>query len=295
MTGSLTFRIDSLADPAKRVAWLDLLRDMFGLDLAAFSRLGIWPDGYRAFSWMDGEVIAANISCRPLPILLNGRQVAAGQLHAVATRPRYRRRGLFNDLMRRVLDYCDARFECVLLYTVVPALYAPFGFRHLPEHRFRGRLEIAAGTSAAGPARPLSLTRPAELAILRSLFAKRQPVSRRLGLLGNEDVFIVNALARPDWRLDLLPNGEALVVWQRAEGITRLHDIVARRPPETAAIAAALGIGEHSEIEVLFPPDELAGSFSAVPHAATDDERVMVRGPFDTGGEPVMLPLTAVS
>jgi predicted N-acetyltransferase YhbS len=300
MHNDLAFRIDNLAAPKDRAAWLDLLRDIFEIDLAAFCRLGIWPEGYRAFSYMDGDVIAANVSCRPLPLIVGGRPVAAGQIHAVATRPEYQRRGLFHDLMRRVLDCADARFECVLLYSEIPALYRPFGFRPLPEHRFRGRLELTGAADESPRSRALSLAASEDVALLRDLFARREPVSQLLGLVGNEDIFAATALAHPGWHLTFLPDNEALVVWDRADGITRLHDIVARRMPTASVLASVLELdaardGRSAELELLFPPDQLAGSFAPVPHVPEDHDILCVRGPFAVEGTPFMLPLTAVS
>lgn len=294
----LAFRVDNLADPGKRAAWLDLLRDIFEIDLAAFSRLGIWPEGYRAFSWMDGDIIAANVSCRPLPLMVGGRPVAAGQIHAVATRPGYRRRGLFHDLMRRILDYADERFECVLLYSAIPALYRSFGFRPLPEHRFRGRLSLTGAAGELPRRRALSLAAPEDVVLLRDLFARREPVSHHLGLVGNEDIFAATALAHPGWRLSFLPDDDALVVWDRADGITRLHDIVAGRMPAASFLASVLELDaarDGPEIEVLFPPDRLDGTFTPVPHVPEDNDILCVRGPFAIEGTSFMLPLTAVS
>lgn len=296
-SSGLTFRIGSLADPATRDGVLDLLRDIFELDFGP--ACAPWPwhegDGYRAYSWMDGDVIAANVSSRPLPLIVGGREVAAGQLHAVATRPEYRRRGLFGDLMARVLEDADSRFECVLLYSATPDLYRPFGFRPLVENRFRGRLEPGASLPGAG-GRELSLTEPDDIAILCAAFARRQPVSRHLGLVANGDVFVANALAHPGWRLTWLTEAMALVVWERAGGMARLHDIVAARMPSAAQLAATLGLGQPAaEIDVLFPPDLLAGSFIPARHLPEDDDILCVRGPFAIEGTPFMLPLTALS
>lgn len=296
----LTLRIDGLAEPARRGAWLDLLRDIFGIDLAAFCRLGVWPNGYRAFSWMDGDVIAANVSCRPLPLIVGGQPVAAGQIHAVATRPQYRRRGLFVDLMRRALDYADPRFACVLLYTERPRLYQRFGFRPLVEHRFRGRLAPDGAARRSPSRRRLSLGAADDVALMLDLFARRQPVSRHLGLAGNEDIFLANALTHPDWRLSYLPDEPALIVWDRQVRVTRLLDVVGGRMPASGTLAAAIGAdigqsGVSAEIEVLFPPDLLGGSFAPFPHVPEDNDILCVRGPFAIEDTPFMLPLTAVS
>jgi len=286
MQTDLAFRIENFADPAARGPWLDLLDDIFGANLRAFSQLGVWAEGHRAFCYWDGGVLAAHIACRPLPLMVGGRVAPAGQLHGVATRPAFRRRGLFQDLMGKCLADCDARFDRLFLYTETPALYTPFGFRVLPEHGFHGRLSGVAGPPPALRA----LTPTADLALIRRLFAGRQPVSRQLGLCANVDIFLIHALAHPQWRLSYIEAEDVLVVWEAAAR-PRLIDIAGARLPAPQTLSALLGQGE---IEVLFPPDQLAGNFAPVPHVPEDNDLLMVRGPCDVVG-PVMLPLTAVS
>lgn len=298
--GGLVFRIDGLADPARRAAWVDLLRDIFESDFAQFSRLGIWNDGFRDFSWMDGDVIAANVATRPLPLVVGGRRVAAGQIHSVATRPAYRRRGLFTDLMRRALADADTRFECVLLYTNTPELYRPFGFGPLREHRFRGRLHADGATAHRPRAIELSIRDAQDRSTILGLFAERRPVSDRLGLVDNRDIFVINALFHQDWRLSFLPEEKALVVWDRLDGATRLLDIVGRRVPSPSVLASTLELppkpdDRSSEFDVLFPPDLLDGTFTPFPHIGEEDDILCVRGPFAIEGTPFMLPLTALS
>ena len=297
MKKDLSFRIDTLADPARRLAWVDLLRDIFGLDFGAFSALDIWPRDYRAFSYLDGEVIAANISCNPLPLRMAGRNVLAGQLQGVATRPAYRRQGLFHELMTHALAFADTRYECLLLYTETPSLYQPFGFRLLTEHGFCGRLR-AAGIDGATDCRSLSIRDGDDRALIRRLFSRRQPISDRLGIIANEGVFFGNLLLQPGWRVSYLPRFDVLVVWDRdgADGGTRLLDLVGAAWPPMDVLAAILQLpAPDSAIDVLFPPDRLAGTFLPQPHIHEDGDLLMIRGLFALEHEPFMLPLTALS
>lgn len=302
MRENLAFRVDDLASRDKRTAWVALLRDIFGLDFTAFSALDIWPAGYRAFSYLDGTMIAANISCNPLPLRLAGRDVPAAQLQGVATRPAYRRQGLFHDLMAEALRFADTRYECLLLYTATPALYEPFGFRLLPQHGFRGRLALPALATADIPVRSLSIDRSADIALMRRLFAERQPISERLGLMDNEAVFFGNLLLQPQLRLSYLPADDILIVWDKEgldesvhKGRGRLIDLVGAGWPRMEVLAHVLALPDPAtEIDVLFPPDRLDGVFTAVPFQHHDD-LLMVRGPFAIGNEPFMLPLTALS
>lgn len=51
MTADLIFRKDDFADPARRGPLLDLLRDIFSVDLGELSARNLWHPGYRAFSY----------------------------------------------------------------------------------------------------------------------------------------------------------------------------------------------------------------------------------------------------
>ncbi|MDY0884587.1 GNAT family N-acetyltransferase [Dongia soli] len=291
----LTYRCDDLTDPAKRVAWVELLQEIFGIDLGPFSALNIWPPDYRAFSYLDGEAMAANVSLRPMPMMIGGRRVEVGQIQSVATRPAYRRRGLFGDLMRRMLAEADRHYECQMLYTVSPDLYMPFGFRPLTEHYFRGQLHVAAGDAGDLRIERLDIGREEDRATILGLFNRRRPVSDHFGLCDDHAIFLANLLARRDWHLSFLPAEQALIVWEQRDRTTRLLDIVAPRIPPMASIAAALELSEMTEIKILFPPDRLVGNLTAAPYKTDDNVILMVRGPFAIEGTPFMLPPTAES
>lgn len=296
--GHLTFRVDSLADPVKRVAWVSLLHDIFGIDFSSFSALGIWPDDYRAFSYLDGDVIAANICCNPLPLRVKGRDVLAGQLQGVATRPVYRRQGLFHDLMTRVLAFADTRYEFLLLYTETPALYQPFGFRLVVEHGFRGRFRPAGIDVTGLSIRSLSVVEPADISLIRRLFTGRQPISDTLGIIDNEGVFFDNLLLWPGLRLSYLPAEDVLIVWDKegTDGRPRLIDLVGAAWPSMDILAAVMQLPvPDAEVDILFPPDRLSGTFSSLPYVHRDGDLLMARGPFAIEHEAFMLPLTALS
>ncbi|MEM7223951.1 MAG: GNAT family N-acetyltransferase [Pseudomonadota bacterium] len=287
-SNDLTFRLDDLTDPAARVPIGDLLADIFEIAPAAFNTLPFWYEGYRAFSYLDGEIVAANASSFPLPLVVDGKPLSAGGIQSVATRPAYRGRGLFKDLMARLIADGEARFDCLLLYTDIPALYEPFGFRVLQQHSFFGRLPED-GTAAA---RRLSLARDEDRALVRRLFAARRAPSERLGLRDHEVTFFLNALWYQDWRLDHLPDVEAMVVHDRCEGRPRLLDIVGPGLPTLECLGALLEAGDQ-EVEICFPPDRWDATFAARPHLDPEAGTLMARGPFPIEASKVRLPPTA--
>lgn len=288
----LEFRAGPLDTAQMQRALVDLVIDIFDVDLNICSILNGWHPEYRAFSYFDAARMIANVSIRPFPMLVAGRVVQAGQIHSVATRPDYRGRGLFHVLMAHVLSYAGTRYEALFLYTGSPKLYQAHGFRNLVEHRFRGNLDFSAADRPQS--RNLSMRLAEDVALLRRVAAGRVAVSARLGLLRNEDVILVNTFLQPGWRLTYLTQDDAIIIWDRVGDVTRLLDIIAARIPAMGALATAMGVAPDQEIEVHFPPDRLSGCFRPVPHQGEEGDILMCRGAFDPQG-PVMLPLTALS
>jgi hypothetical protein len=204
--------------------------------------------------------------------------------------------------MRRVLAFADTRYECLFLYTETPALYQPFGFRLVTEQGFRGRLRTTGISHTEISCQSLSVHDAGDRSLIRRLFSTRQPISDRLGIIDNEAVFFGNLLLQPGLRLSYLPTFDVLVVWDRGgvgggvDGNTRLLDLVGKAWPPMEVVAAVMELPvPDAAIDVLFPPDRLAGNFSPQPHLHEDGDLLMVRGLLAVEYQPFMLPLTALS
>ena len=140
----------------------DLLREVFEIDLRALDALDLWPRGYRAYAYLEGPRLVANVSVFPLPVMIAGQRVEAGGVQSVATAPSHRGRGLFSDLMERMLQDAKGRYPTLLLYSGSPALYRKFGFRTLREQSF-----VAGPVKQDGaiPQRRLSLDASEDIAL----------------------------------------------------------------------------------------------------------------------------------
>lgn len=283
----MRYRTSDLADGKARDQIGALLWQVFGLDLSAFNRFEVRGGDYCAHSFLDGDRVVANVSRFAMPMVIDGERVAAAGVQSVATLPDYRGRGLFRALMERALTDIDARYDCALLQTDQPELYYRFGFRVLEQQAFAGVLPSGSAPEAQ---RSLSLAEAADFRLICSLFEGRAPVSRRFGLLDHLPSFVLNALWYPNWRLTYLPEQEALVVWERSEGRTRLIDVVGRRLPDSGVIAACLEV-QGEEIDLCFPPDRLDGRFSG--RAASGKSVLMMRGAIPLPSQGICLPPTA--
>ncbi|MDR6755060.1 GNAT superfamily N-acetyltransferase [Mycoplana sp. BE70] len=280
----LIYREDFLADPAGWAALKDLLDDVFGIDLDPLDQLGGPDPSSMPSAYFDaGGRCIANFTAFSMPLMIDGRMVKAAGLQSGAVRTEYRGRGLFRDLIRRTLERCDAHgFEAVALYTDKPALYEPYGFAIVQEHRFFGPAPQIPDEPPS--ARTINLGHADDLALARRLLADRVAVSQRFAVTQQSTMFLLNAAMLDGLKLSHLPEQHAIVAWRdREDGTFELLDVVAAQLPALTAILQALGI-RPAKVDVAFPPDRLDWQGEAV--AEEGELRFMLRskaGPMPSG------------
>nr|CAA88046.1 protein expressed during heterocyst differentiation [Nostoc sp. PCC 6720] len=69
-------------------------------------------------------------------MVIMGQRVTVGGIHGVATRPEFRRKGYYREVIEEVLEYCDQIYETLILTTPEPEYHLPFGFRVVEEYIF---------------------------------------------------------------------------------------------------------------------------------------------------------------
>ena len=277
----------------------DLLETCFpgitGAERASLDLGHPWERVSTPFVSFTGEVAITHVGLLEIPLVLMGQTVRVGGIHAVGTRPAYRRRGYYRQVMTAVLEYCASRYSTLLLTTGQPALYEPFGFRVFHEHIF-----LRAWTAPAGRQgfRPFRSQDPQEVQLLDRLLGARTSVSQILGVVQDKAVFSFNARKFPLYYAADLEAFVACVL----DG-TRLHlcDIVATQVPPLETILARFP-QRIEQVVTYFSPDRLGADFQAVPHLLLDPpgalggegaDFLMVRGPFAAEAQPCMLPRTA--
>lgn len=278
----LHFRSDYAHSKAGLFELARLIVDIFGIDISPLDRLEPDPSVV-AFGWWQNDSLVANVSLYERRLWLAGERVTAFGVQSVAVRPEWRGRGLFRDLLRRALDYADARVELVILSTGTPDLYRPFGFRPIREATFSAgvvRRQAQAGY------RELLLEDDGDVAFLHAMFSRRAPTSMLASACDHPALFMLKAALTPDIKLLHLMDLDAIVavVGQDRPTLTLL-DIVAPSIPSLDAIVAALDYGGE-RIEVHMTPDGL--SWVPETHVPVDNGH-MVRGRFAPEGRAFML------
>ncbi|KQS87773.1 MULTISPECIES: GNAT family N-acetyltransferase [unclassified Rhizobium] len=285
--GHPVFRQDYFGDPAAWSALVALLHDTFDIDVGIQDRFGGPDPTSMPFGYFDADgTCIANFSAFSMSVIIEGRPVKAAGFQSGAVRPQWRGRGLYRDLMNRAFSRCDAQgFELGLLLTDKPALYEPYGFRVVPQHKFVGSPPpIQPWTSA----RRLSLENADDIDLLKNLlFLNRVPVSERFAVASQAEMFLLNSFFDGDVRLDYLEAFDAVAAWKEDAGTVQLLDIAGRAIPLLGDILAALGV-THEDVEVCFPPDKLG--WQGMPEVHASGTSLMIRGlPAESLVDPVML------
>ncbi len=274
-TTGLTFRQGYFADRTAWRALVSLLHDTFGIDIGPLMELGGPDPSSMPFGWFaENGTLAANLSAFAMPIIVNGRLINAAGLQSGVVRPPWRGRGLYRDVTKKALDWCQAQgFEAIVLYTDKPALYEPYSFRILPMHSFEGD---APKPDAAADARTLDPRLAADVALLQDLLARREPVSDTLAVVGSPAMFLINTQLDPDVRLTFIAKLDAVIAWKLDGERFILLDVLAPSIPSLAAILGGLGI-KPSRAEILFNPEKLGWNGAPLP-SSSHGTHFMIRG-----------------
>lgn len=241
------------------------------------------------FLLTDGDQPLTHVGVLEVPMVVGGRDMVVGGIHAVCTHPNHRRRGYFRLVMNEVLAWCDKRYATVILMAGSPEIYEPFGFHVVRESRFVAPARRSAKAPDRERPRRLDLHQPDDLCRLHRLLDERAPVSRRLGVVREPGVFVFNQATQPMWYAEDL---DAIPCVQVGEATLRVYDLVASRIPTLQQVIDRIE-SPFERVEAYFTPDQLATSLSPEPHVVDGDSWLMVRNEFPHGQNGLMLPSTA--
>lgn len=245
-----------------------------------------WEAASTPFMRFEGDMAVTHVGVVEIPMIVMGEPVTVGAIHGVCTHPEFRRRGYYRQVMEEVIDYCDSRYETLILTTAQPELYSPFGFRVVQEHAFVAQCTSTGNNNGF---RTLNTQDLNDQKLLHRLLNERASVSNVVGVVQEKAVFCVNEGTRA---LHYAEDLDSLVCLEIENKRLNLFDLVGKQIYPLAAIVER--IPEPIVMVVIyFSPDCLEADVQAVPHILDGDSLLMVRGSFAAEGTPFMLPRSA--
>lgn len=271
-------------------ALLDLSFPGLSSHARGLERFGLhWDQVSTPFVLSHDDRVLTHVGVLEMPMIVDGREVLVGGIHAACTHPNHRRRGYFRSVIEAALAWCDTRYATQMLIAGEPEIYEPFGFRVVQECRFVSLEHRTPKTPTTRKLRQLDLDKPDDLSLLHRLLDERSPVSRRLGVVRERDVFLFCQATRPMWYAEDL---DAILCVQADESTLRVHDIVATRVPSLWQLIDCMA-SSFQRVEVYFVPDQLDAHLTPEPHVVDGDSLLMARGERSGLHGELMLPRTA--
>jgi predicted N-acetyltransferase YhbS len=252
-----------------------------------------WEDVSTPFVFVQDGHVRSHVGVIELPLVLVGRTVKVGSVHAVATHPEHRRLGHCRRLMEELLRDCEGRYETLILTTERPEYCEPYGFRVVQEHCFTVECDAMQHHSEGRPdrLRLLDMRDARDVALVRRLLETREPVSRVVGVASETVVFFFNEGRNPLWYAEDLD--VVVCLEQRGRTLT-LFDVVGPHAPPLDALVERIS-HPVDEVLVCFAPDLLRVDGTARPHVLDHDgpSYLMVHGPFGAENQAFTLPRSA--
>jgi GNAT superfamily N-acetyltransferase len=247
-----------------------------------------WESVSTPYVCIEGDRVVSHVGIIELSLVLSGRVVTVGSVHAVATHPDYRRRGYYRRLMEHVLQDNANRYETLILTTENPEYYEDFGFRVVEEHCFTVECHSAGGVDGL---RLMNTRDAGDIALLQRILGTREPVSQVVGVVDEKAVFCFNEGSRP---LCYASDLDVIVCLETDGTRLKLFDVVGANVPPLSALLERIP-QRVEEVVVFFAPDRLEVDTEAAPHVLDHDgpSYLMVRGPFAAEEQAFTLPRSA--
>lgn len=261
-------------DPAWHDAFFAHVAEVFpAIDFRRWGALGGWDADYDVLALVEADRVLASIGRTRMMLVVEGRETRGYQLGAVATRGSCRGQGLARRLMRDVLAEADREACPVFLFAnpTVLDFYPRFGFQRMVQSRFGADAAIV---PAAGHARAFDFGDARERRRLAELCGRAAPTGRRFGARAYYSILLWHICNRPlaaHW----LDAEEALIVTGREEDRLILHDVVAPRVFDLAAVLPAVAAAATRSVEFAFEPGPW---WPGARSLGADDALLFVRG-----------------
>lgn len=157
-----------------RESFLDLAKDTFEIFFRKWYERGFWGDNYIPYVLIDKDKVVANVSINLIKIEFKGENKKYLQIGTVMTDKEYRKKGLANYLMERVLEEWKDKVDGIYLYAndEVYDFYPRYGFIEAFEYEYSKEI-----SNEDYNTRKINPKRKKDLDLILDLYKKSNPYS----------------------------------------------------------------------------------------------------------------------
>lgn len=234
-------------DGLYRLSFNALAKEVFGLSFENWHRAGYWTDNYRPHILFDNGKAVANVSVNVMDTTWRGEARRYIQLGTVMTDPAYRKLGLSDYLMNRVLedymDKCDAMY--LFANDSVVNFYPRYGFVKAME--YQASLLVQPWTV---PIRKLDMEHKADVALLHRAYKKNNPFAE-LPVLDNFGLLMFYCGSFMKDCIYYLPGSDVVVIAEKNKNTVTIFDIYGGAGCDLKEILGAVA-GNSKEVKMGF-------------------------------------------
>ena len=248
-------------DETARRGFMNLAKQVFGLDFEPWRAGGWWGEDYIPHALMDGERVAANVSANVIRARVQGADRTYLQIGTVMTDPEYRGRGLARRLMEEVLARYGGKCDGAYLYANDSVLdfYPKFGFQ-----KAQGYQHSLLVQKSGEPVRKLDIDDPKDRARLVEAYLGRSNPHSALPVIGNKGLLMFYCGQFLKSCVYEVPGLDAVAIAVYDGGSMLVHDVFGGSAP-LKEILNALAAEETKTAHLGFTPAD-AEVFHAEPH-----------------------------
>lgn len=249
------FTKDYKNNEALRKSFFELATDTFGLSFENWYQKGFWSERYIPFSFVEGDKIIANVSVNILELIINGERKKAIQIGTVMTHPEYQRRGLSANLMNKVLEEYENKYDFMYLFAnnTVLDFYPKFGFKAVEEHLFS--MDFIPSQFDQTGIRKLNISQADDLRLIHKFASERMPVSQRLGTDYTQGILMFYCLNVFSDDIYYLENENVIAIYKKENNHMDIFDIINTKEVKIHDILTKIADRDTEKITFHFTPD----------------------------------------
>ncbi len=273
-------------DPALYSQCLTLIDECFpGIKkIADNGRLhnAYWDKVSTPFVYYHDKELVGHLGLIPFDFVVNEKKVRGAAIHGVCVKEKYRRKGIFTQLMNEAQLTIKQHYDFSFLFTDQPELYEHFGFASKVEYDYQ--VEDLKKNEFGDSLRKLDLNNKTDLTLMHDLLLKRKPLSTRFGIVNETVIFTLAALSHPVYYSE---KHNILVCYSVADETLCLKDIVFAKAMSLDTVCSLIS-EPYSKVVLQFCPDAFTNKVT--PIKATPECLIMVSSDFDLGNEKLRYP-----